>query len=231
MAIFPLASNYATQLFTNNNTSHGTSISTISTSISGLVNQTQASTTGAIATGTIHITGSAFITIDKGLTSISKDLLPGSYPLPDGAKLIVDNDGNYRIEDKDAKVTYKASRIREFNRFINASDLLEQFIRDLGALRVPQDKVLQIPLELFISWLVIKAAEADGDTPPQDTPRLEHATSTLRAPRCRWCGRFIRQAMAKQMMVFCNGQHFTRYQKRANNAQSVQSVRLLCANG
>src|ERR1700758_1179374 len=53
----------------------------------------------------------------------------GQYVMPDGSTLKVDQYGNYQVLDQDAKVTYKANRIREFNAYISASDLLEAFIK------------------------------------------------------------------------------------------------------
>src|SRR5574341_266260 len=78
------------------------------------------------------------------------DKLPAgerTIELPDGSKLILDNNGNYRIEDKDAKVTYKAHRLREFSPHLNASDLLAQFVHYVGSLGVRQGEVLGLPIE------------------------------------------------------------------------------------
>jgi hypothetical protein len=96
----------------------------------------------------------------------------GVLELPDGARLEYDADGSYRMIDADARVTYRACRFREFNRFLNASDLLEEFISDAGALGARQSDMMQGALALFVNWLVLKAAEADGDTPPPDVPAL-----------------------------------------------------------
>lgn len=93
-----------------------------------------------------------------------KKLQPGTvHKLPDGSKVMIDFNGNYEIVDKNAVVTYKSSNIREFNKFVNASDLLESFIRDIGKLGVCQKDIFSIPIGLFIDWLIIKAAEKDGE--------------------------------------------------------------------
>jgi hypothetical protein len=84
--------------------------------------------------------------------------------LPDGARLSVESDGSYSIDDSDAKVTYRAAS-RDFNSFINASDKLEKFIEFCGSLNVKQDEMLNIPVKHFIAWLVVEAARADGETP------------------------------------------------------------------
>jgi hypothetical protein len=82
--------------------------------------------------------------------------------MPDGSQLFIEK-GNVRIEDKDAKVTYKANRLREFNRYLNASDLLEDFIKFVGTADVSRGEFLKLPVELFIKWLVVEAARADGE--------------------------------------------------------------------
>jgi len=108
-----------------------------------------------------------------------RELTDGDYKLPDGAVLKIAADGSYRIEDATAKITYRANRVREFNRFINASDLLEKFIDDAALLPgIVQSNILQIPLNAFIHWLVLKAAQQDGD-PTDGLPSVE---SALRLP-------------------------------------------------
>lgn len=96
----------------------------------------------------------------------------GAYVLPDGSCLELDHQGNYVVNDTDGKTTYKASRLRDFNPFLNASDLLEEYIGELKPLGVRQDEVLQLAIEHFINWLIHKAAEKDGDPVPVDVPKL-----------------------------------------------------------
>lgn len=85
-----------------------------------------------------------------------------------------------------------------FNRFVNASDLLEEFIRYVGALGVKQGDVLQLPIDLFIKWLIIEAAKKDGDAPP------EGVVVQLPNIRCLKCGRFIRK---DSPIPFCSEEH------------------------
>jgi hypothetical protein len=132
---------------------------------------------------------------------------PFELKLPDGSVLKIDSSGNYKIEDKNAKITYRANNIREFNRFLNASDLIESFIKDLGVVGVKQDQVLNIPIELFINWLIIKSAEQDGENPP-DVPKLEIKLK----PRCKHCGRFMTKNREK--IGFCNVDHFSKYENK-----------------
>lgn len=110
-------------------------------------------------------------------------LASGEYELPDGAKLVIDSAGNYKILDEEAHVVYLACRIREFNPYINASDLLEAFIEEVGRLDgVDQSDVLGLPIEAFINWIILQAAKRDGDRldglPSVETALIKHARCT-----------------------------------------------------
>lgn len=105
----------------------------------------------------------------------TRQLSAGEYDLPDGAKLVIDTLGNYRVLDSAAKVVYRACRVREFNPYINASDLLEAFIRDVGKYDgVDQGEILRVPIEAFINWIILEAAKRDGD-PLEGLPSVESA--------------------------------------------------------
>lgn len=170
-----------------------------------------ASTTGSAGTSS-NITISDMI---KGPTEyIDGDIevKPWStLKLPDGSVLEVDGDGNFTVSDKDAVVTYRGSNVREFNPFINSSDLLEAFIKDLGELGVKQDEVLKVPIEMFINWLIFKAADQDGDNAPDDVPLLESSVKPHKHPKCLCCGKFIKKALVEHKIHFCNPQHHERY--------------------
>lgn len=98
---------------------------------------------------------------------------------------------------------------RVLNRYLNASDLCEEFIRDLGDLGVKQGEILAVPMELFFNWLVVKAAEEDGYA-VDDIPKLPERLETYRRDRCRACGRFLPTWKREQGMLYCNGDHFDR---------------------
>ena len=136
-------------------------------------------------------------------------LKPGkAYDLPDGGKVMLDDHGNYRIEDQNAKVIYKANRLREFNPYVNASDLLEDFIRDMKQFDVRQSELLGLPVNVFIHWLILKAAERDGDainTPPPQ------AVLPKRDVRCLCCGRFLPRRLLERRVYFCAPDHLSRY--------------------
>eukprot|EP00697_Spironema_sp_BW2_P014374 gnl/Spiro4/4803_TR2404_c0_g1_i3.p3 gnl/Spiro4/4803_TR2404_c0_g1~~gnl/Spiro4/4803_TR2404_c0_g1_i3.p3 ORF type:complete len:238 (-),score=21.36 gnl/Spiro4/4803_TR2404_c0_g1_i3:4820-5533(-) len=133
--------------------------------------------------------------------------------LDDGSVLEVDGKGNFKIIDKDAKVTYKANRVRDFNTFINASDKLEEFIKFCGVENVKQGEVLNLPLHLFIKWLVIEAAKADAEPEP-DLPLLPDLRKVT-TPKCRCCGKYLHRAKAIQGFNFCGPKCFSlAYTKR-----------------
>lgn len=140
-------------------------------------------------------------------------------PLGDGSVLYVDKDGNFSVNDKDAKVIYKANRVREFNPYINASDLLIKFmdyVRGLG-LDIKKDEVMSLDIGLFVNWLIIEAAERDSDPVPQDVVVTQQKRLKGRvSPRCilSTCRRFIPRVYAAAQFPFCNPLHAEAHIKR-----------------
>lgn len=122
--------------------------------------------------------------------------------LPDGTVIDVKQDGSFQIIDKDAKVIYRAARMRDFNRYINVSDRIEEFIAFCGAHAVRKDEMLQLPLKLFIGWLILEAAKADQ---VDDLPDVRLIPDLRQAvlPRCVSCGRFIQKAFKQKKLEFC----------------------------
>jgi hypothetical protein len=131
--------------------------------------------------------------------------------LPDGSKLEIDTKGNFKLIDADAKIQYLGNRIREFNKYINASDLIEQFIKELGLAGVKQGEILNVPIELFINWLIHKAAEQDGEQVPVTIPKLPQLAFKHNHPRCKHCGRFLRKLLHSKGLQFCNGEHYQKH--------------------
>lgn len=125
--------------------------------------------------------------------------------LPDGAYLKVSADGSYNFISDDAKVRYKAAP-RDFNPFLNASDKIEDFIKFCGQHGVRKDEMLQLPLKLFIAWLVIEAAKADQEPPP-DLPLLPELQRRS-VPRCDHCGRFMKRAAKLKKLEVCRTECF-----------------------
>jgi hypothetical protein len=148
---------------------------------------------------------------DPSLPSRVTDDFVGMISMPDGSKIDIDR-GNFRVLDKDAKITYRGSRVREFNRYINASDLLAEFVEFLGAERLTEREALKIPIELFVAWMIVRAAEQDGeDAAEGDRLRLASGAQIARSPRCRCCGRFIARRRARNGVLFCSGDHQERW--------------------
>jgi hypothetical protein len=139
------------------------------------------------------------------------------YDLPDGAKLSVDKDGNYQIDDTDAKVVYRANRYREFSPYLNASDLLASFIEYVGSLGVRKDEVMRLPLQLFVSWLIIEACERDGDIIPPELVPVHQDPAVLQVvkPRCMRCGKFIPRLHQRHRFPFCDPKHASGYLEAA----------------
>ncbi len=149
---------------------------------------------------------------------VPSKLGPGkrTIELPDGAKLVIDELGNYVIEDKDAKVTYKANNNRDFSPYLNASDMLAKFVEYVGTVGVKKSEVMNLPIHLFISWLIIEAANKDGDVVPGDVVPVHRdpmLVSVLK-PKCATCGRFVKRADFQQRFPFCSPDHGIVYAER-----------------
>lgn len=117
-----------------------------------------------------------------------KDGAQFNLALPDGTVIFIKPDGSFQIEDADAKVIYRANRVRNFNTFLNASDRMEEFIAFCAQAGVKQDEMLKLPLKLFVQWLALEAAKADNEPAPPVAllPDLRRRAK----PRCT-CGRFL----------------------------------------
>lgn len=94
-----------------------------------------------------------------------------------------------------------------FNKYVNASDLLEEFIAFLGTEGVRKGEIMALPVELFIKWLVIRACEVDREEPgvvlTLPAPRPQ--------PRCLGCGRWMARATPLPLHgARCASWHFAR---------------------
>lgn len=147
----------------------------------------------------------------------------GTYELEDGTKLIVDDKGNFKIEDKNAKITYKSNNVREFNKFINSSDLLADFIADMGKMGADADQVLDIPIQYFIRWLIFKSAEQDGEQSDETIPIIANDTVKVlehNSNRCKCCGKYIPKMNLEHGLLFCNGKHADLFLERIRNVKA-----------
>ena len=99
----------------------------------------------------------------------------------------------------------------EFNKYINGSDLLEEFIAFLDTQKVKQHEVMGLPVELFIKWLIIRACEQDGEEPnvTLTLPTRQHAV------HCLGCGKFMTPKLRPQLHnERCAGYYFRRQKEQ-----------------
>lgn len=137
--------------------------------------------------------------------------------LKDGSILHVDEKGNFHLDDKAAKVIYAAHRNKDFNPYVNAGELVGSFI-DYIRQSIPGVKrsdIPTLPLELFVNWLVLEAAERDGDPAPSDVTPLPNSRLLVARikPRCSLptCRRFIPRSAFGAGFNYCSPSHATRH--------------------
>lgn len=149
------------------------------------------------------------------------------YGLPNGAVLHVSQGGDVRVEDRDAKVVYEAASRREFNPYVNASDVLAEFVKYAGGLGVRRSEFLGLPIGLFVNWLVVTAAEKDKEPVPEDVRPLPELVArhrlAQRGARCT-CGRFVRRALADGGFRYCGPGCAERHYRRLSTAEPARLV-------
>jgi len=149
-------------------------------------------TTIGVDWGTGSSTNYYTVPIQWGTANIPFPAPITAWPVDDGADLVA---------------PARRSAPLDFNKYINASDLLEEFIAFLGENKVRQGEVMRLPLELFVKWLIIRACEQDHEE-PNVTLSLPPAR---RQPRCIACGRFMRAGAAIHLHdEACAHRHFAR---------------------
>lgn len=134
---------------------------------------------------------------------------PIDIQLPDGSVVHVAQDGNFVLDDADARVVYEANRNKAFNPYVNASDLLAKFIRYCGQHGVRSDQMKDLPVGLFVNWLIVEAAEADRDPVPVDVVPTPKLLRRMVRPRCLGCGRYRRRDYP-YCAPPCAAQHYRR---------------------
>lgn len=153
-----------------------------------------------------------------------------SIDLPDGGVFELKADGSYTLLDKDAKITYRAARHREFNKYLNCSDLIEEFINYVGGIGLKKNEIMKIPISLFIAFLVVRAAESDGEElPEEEVMMLKNAHNDIlllpapdKKPHCDYCGRFISPRLKSANLLYCNPEHAGRgYDKKLQRLQRL----------
>lgn len=196
LTLFPIPSTANTVSFYINNAASAGTLVTSGTSYSSMVG---------------HImTGLDMARLDE---IVMPDGRAGKVTLPDGTRIEVDSDGSYIIDDKDAKVVYRANRVREFNRFINASDILAKFIEFCGnEASVTRDEMLELPVKLFIQYLILEAAKADGEPEPTD---LTLVTDLHKAVNCLGCDQPLPPERRARKLHYCGAGCLERHELEA----------------
>ena len=133
--------------------------------------------------------------------------------LPNGTIISIESDETISIDDSNAKVLYKSQPIREFNKYLNASDLLEEFIKFCAEQKVTKKDFTDLPINMFILWLIVRAAEADEDPTDEVLPLLTTAIKKrkVHSHRCKCCGKFLTKKYEIHQISFCNTDHMETY--------------------
>lgn len=136
--------------------------------------------------------------------------------LPNGTVVKINHDDTVVIDDSDARTLYKSPPSRGFNRYLNGSDLLEGFIGYCADQGLSKKEFTQLPIELFIYWLVVEAARSDGDPVDDTLPLLESAVSKVKIVyhRCKCCGKFLSTKYKQKNIDFCSSEHFAIFMER-----------------
>lgn len=135
------------------------------------------------------------------------------FTLPNGVRIKLHPDDSIEIDESDGKQLYKAASIREFNKYLNASDLLEEFVLFCSKEKMTRKDFSELPISLFIYWLIVKAAEADGDPVDEVKPLLETTVNTIKHKRhrCKCCGKFLSRKFENHQIAFCSPEHMASY--------------------
>lgn len=90
------------------------------------------------------------------------------------------------------------------NRFLEASDRLEEFLRSMSAEGVGRAELLELPIELFISWLIVEAATAEGSEIPDNVLSPRQRLAFLpRRDLCRGCNGKIPDELMARGLQWC----------------------------
>lgn len=96
---------------------------------------------------------------------------------------------------------------REFNKYVNASDLLEEFVAFLGENGVRRGEVLRLPLDLWFKWLIVRACEEEDEKPPVV---VQIPTAATGRKRCQVCQRFMKDSVAVPLHRKCAPAYYAR---------------------
>lgn len=133
--------------------------------------------------------------------------------LPDGTVLTLKPDDSVSIDDSNAKILYRSSPVRNFNKYLNASDLLEEFVKYCAQEKITKNDFQNLPISLFIYWLIVEATKADRDDLDDVAPMLESAVKNHKSHthKCKQCGKFLSKKYESNGINFCSSQHMSLY--------------------
>jgi len=103
------------------------------------------------------------------------------------------------------------------NKYLNASDMLEEFMTWCAEdPRLTKREFAQLPIHLFIQWLIVRAAENDNEPIQEEKRALELAKKPVQ--RCGHCGRYTALGMP-----YCDSAHAiaARHRQRSRTAPQV----------
>jgi len=139
-----------------------------------------------------------------------------TFTLPNGVRINLFPDDHIEIDEADGKQLYRTDATRGFNKFLNASDLLEEFIAYCAEQKMTRKDFAELPVSLFIYWLIVRAAENDGDPTHESMPLLTHAVSEqkFKPSHCKCCGRFLSTKSVSNGINFCSADHLQKFMDR-----------------
>lgn len=92
-----------------------------------------------------------------------------------------------------------------FNKYVNASDLMNEFIEWLGAQGVRKREIMALPMELFVKWLIVRACEEDGEEP---IVKVELPAKAIGRKRCIICRKFMKDKVPVELHRECSHKYF-----------------------
>lgn len=129
--------------------------------------------------------------------------------LPNNTVVTIHADDSITIDDSNEKRLYDAHPRYGFNPYLNCSDLLESFVGWCKDQNVSRGDFKNLPISLFILWIITEAAVKDGDPADEVYPLLTSAVKEHKhhTHRCRHCGKFLSKRFVDNGIHFCSTNH------------------------
>jgi hypothetical protein len=151
-----------------------------------------------------------------------------TFILPNDVKIHLFADDHIEIDESDGHQIYKTAPVRGFNKYLNASDLMEDFVRYCATQKITRREFQNLPISLFICWIILESAKADGDPTEESQLLLDQQKKTHINPvhRCRCCGKFISPKLVEEGVNFCSSAHMDRHLQRKGLSNGRENNRL-----